>query len=98
MNLQEYIATNQSKYAVIGAAAYDADEVAQSISTSPRRFIKSETEYVILSLDPASIEGLVGYIQSSGTDVEYEFVQGSGKVSLLTHQQALDLLSTDSEG
>ena len=93
MNLQEYIATNQSKYAVIGAAAYDADPVAQSISTSPRRFSKNETEYVILSLDPASIENLVGYIQSSGSDVEYEFIQGSGKVTLLTHEEALELLS-----
>lgn len=95
MNLQEYIATNQSKYAVIGAASYDADPVAQSISASPRRFSKNETAYVILSLDPASIENLVGYIQSSGSDVEYEFIQGSGNVSLLTHSQTLELLETD---
>lgn len=92
MNLVDYIADHQSKYAVIGSANYDADPVAQSISTSPRRFSKNETEYVILSLDPASIENLVGYISMSGSDVEYEFIQGSGKVSLLTHSQAIELL------
>lgn len=94
MTLQEYIATNQSKYAVIGADAYDADPVAQSISPSPRRFTIESTEYVILSLDPSSIANLVGYIQMSGSDVEYEFIKGSGKVSLLTHEQALTLLNS----
>lgn len=95
MILQEYIATNQSKYAVIGAAAYDADPVAQSVSTSPRRFIVEAVEYVILSLDPDSIAGLVGYIESTGTSVEYTFNVGTGLVSLLTHTQALELLALE---
>lgn len=95
MSLQEYIAMDQSKYAVIGAANYDADPVAQSISPSPRRFVVNETEYVILSLDPTSIEGLVEYIKLSGSDIEYEFIRGSGNVSLLTHPQALSLLVSE---
>lgn len=93
MSLESYIATNQSKYAVIGGANYDADPMAQSISSSPRRFILDGTEYVILSLDPASIAGLVEYIQLTGADVEYAFVKGSGKASLLTHAQAIELMA-----
>lgn len=93
MTLQEYIALNQSKYAVIGADVYDADPVAQSISSSPRRFVLDGAEYVVLSLDPSSIAGLVAYIQQGGADVEYDFVKGSGKASLLTHEQALTLLN-----
>jgi len=94
MTLNEYLAETQSKYAVIGSANYDMDPVAQSISDSPRRFVLGGTEYVILSLDPAAVPLLVGYIEQSGAAVEFEFIQGSGKVSLLQHQQALDLLAT----
>jgi hypothetical protein len=92
MTLMEYIAVNQSKYAVIAASAYDTDEVAQGISSSPRRFTLDTTEYVILSLNPSTISNLVDYISTLGLSVEYEFVKGSGKVSLLTHSEALELL------
>lgn len=94
MTLQDYIAINQSKYAVIGSANYNSDPMAQSISSSPRRFTIDDTEYVILSLDPALIAGLVEYIQISGSGIEFEFIKGTGNVSLLQHQQALDLLAT----
>ncbi len=93
MNLREYLQSEHSKYAVIGAANYDMDPVAQSISDSPRRFVLGETGYVILSLITEAVPALVEYIHQSGIDVEYEFIQGSGKVSLLLHQQALELLS-----
>lgn len=93
MTLDEYLADGQSKYAVIGAANYDMDPAAQSISDSPRRFVLGATEYVILSLDPVAVPLLVGYIQQSGAGVEFEFIQGSGNVSLLQHQQALELLA-----
>lgn len=93
MMLIDYLLDPQSKYAVIGAANYDMDAVAQSISASPRRFWSGESEYVILSLDPASVPLLAGYIDQSGAGIEFDFVQGSGKVSLLVHPQALELLA-----
>lgn len=94
MNLSEYLADSQSKYAVIGANNYDIDPVAKGISDSPRRFALGGIDYVILSLDPVAVPLLVGYIEQSGVGVEFEFIQGSGKVSLLQHQQALELLAT----
>lgn len=94
MTLQEYIATNLSKYAVIGLAEYQADPVAQSISDSPRTFKIGDVDFVILSLNPTSIESLVGYIEATGSGVEYGFHEGTGLVSLLTHVEALELLQS----
>lgn len=82
-----------SKYAVISSAVFDTDEVAQSISADPRRFLVNETGYVILSLDLEAIDNLITYVQTLGVGVEFEFIQGSGNVSILTHNQAIDLMS-----
>lgn len=94
MTLQEFVAIAESKYAIILAANYDADPVAQSISASPRRFVLHEIEYVILSLDPQSIPQLYGYVLSTGNSVEFEYRQGTGAVKLLTHSDAINLLNT----
>lgn len=93
MNLESYLSNTESKYAIISAEAYTAEPLAQSISSEPARFTIGGKEYVILSLDPRSVPDLVAYIQHSGKDVEFEFVQGSGKVSLLLHGQARTLIA-----
>lgn len=94
MTLEEFLTAPESKYAVISGEAFDADAVAQTLSDSPRRFKLSTVEYVVLSLNPDSIQGLVAYVISTGVGVEYEFLAGTGNVSLLTHTQTIELLST----
>lgn len=93
MNLEQYLAVPESKYAVILAAAYAADPVAQAISASPRQFDLNGVSYVILSLDPAQIRQLYTYVTGSGNAIEFGFVQGTGAIKLLTHHQALDLMA-----
>jgi hypothetical protein len=94
MTLEEFLALSGSKYAVISSEAFDADPVAQTLSDSPRRFKINTGEYVVLSLNPESVQGLVSYVISTGVGVEYEFLLGTGSVSLLTHTQTIGLLST----
>lgn len=93
MTLSEYLSQPGNKYAVILAAAYAADPVAQSISDSPRNFVINEIEYVILSLEPAQIEQLYAYVTGGGNAVEFGFTQGTGAIKLLTHSQALSLMA-----
>jgi hypothetical protein len=81
-----------SKYAIIASSVFDTDEVAQSISLEPRRFVVENTEYVILSLNLEQLDSLIAYVLSIGAGVEYEFIKGSGNVSIITHEQALALL------
>lgn len=81
-----------SHYAVITKASYDADPVAQSISLSPRMFTYQGAELVILSIEPSQLPKLISYAEQVGNGIEYELIIGSGKVTLLTHQQALDLM------
>lgn len=92
MTLQEYISLGVSKYAVISTAAFEADPVAQALSSSPRQFTVAGVSYVILSLDPSSVSSLASYVESTGVGIEFEFIKDSGNVSLLTHAQALALL------
>lgn len=94
MTLAEYLANPESKYAVIRSDSYDADPVAQSISQSPRRFLLEGVEFVILSLEPLSVPELVAYAEQAANGVEFELTVGSGKVTLLLHSTALELLSS----
>lgn len=97
MTLQEYLANHESKYAVIRTESYQTDEVAQSISQSPRQFEKDGISFTLLSLDPAQIPALAEYAETTGNGVEFELTVGSGKVTLLTHSQVLELLPTTPE-
>ena len=81
---------NDLKYAVISREAYEADEVAQSISPSPRAI---DENHVLLSICLTKIEEFEAHIESLGFEIETEYVEGSGKISLLSHAQTTALLS-----
>lgn len=91
LTLEDYLKNTESKYAVIGADAYASEPLARSISSEPARFSLNSVEYVFLSLDPSQVAGLAEYITQTGKQYEFGFVQGSGKVSFLTHSQAQQL-------
>jgi hypothetical protein len=82
-----------SHYAVITKASYDKDLVAQTVSLSPRVFTYQGVELVILSIEPAQLQRLIDYANSIGSGIEYELTIGSGKVTLLTHAQAVALMA-----
>lgn len=94
MTLQEYLAIAESKYAIIRTDSYQADEVAQGISQSPRQLDKDGINFTLLSLDPEQIPTLAEYAETAGNGVEFELTVGSGKVTLLTHSQTLTLLGS----
>ena len=94
MTLEQYLAIPESKYAVIRTESYNADEVAQGISSEPRQFDKDGISFTLLSLDPAQIPSLAEYAETTGNGVEFELTVGSGKVTLLTHSQTLTLLGS----
>lgn len=94
MTLDEFLSQSGNKYAVISLESYNQDAIAQSISNSPRIFIKDDVELVVLSLEPATIPKLVEYVEESANGIEFELALGSGKVTLLLHSQILDLLSS----
>lgn len=97
MTLAEYLASTESKYAVIRADSYAQDEVAQSISASPRRFTIDGVEFVILSLEPMTVPQLAAYAEQVANGVEFELTVGSGKVTLLLHSEATALLESYQE-
>ena len=94
MTFEEFLAAPFSKYAILRKENYDMDEVAQSISSSPRTFIYDEIEFVILSLNIESLTELYNYLVSIGIEVEYTFQLGTGKLTLLNHPDALVLLDS----
>lgn len=93
MTLQEYIAAPVAKYAIISALTYYNFPVATNLATQPRIFNTESMAYTIISLKDSEISMLVGYIRTIGFDVEFDFTEGTGRVSLLTHQQTIDLLA-----
>ena len=95
MTLQEFIQTQGSKFAVIRKDSYDSDPIAQSISTSPRTFEYNGVDMVVLSIEPSAVETLAAYASQAANGVEFELTVGSGKVTLLTHEQALSLIASE---
>ena len=92
MTLTEYLASPESKYAVIRVDNYNQDPVAQNISRSPRSFEFEGVTMVMLSLEPNTVEKLVEYAGTVANGVEFDLTVGSGKVTLLLHSQAIRLL------
>ncbi len=95
MTLEQYLQSTESKYAVIRADSYEQDQVAQSISQSPRRFMFGEVEMVVLSLEPLTVPELIAYAEQAANGVEFELTVGSGKVTLLTHSQVTEILASE---
>lgn len=95
MTLENYLATPGPKYSVITEETWAADLVAQGIASQPRAFKLHGINYVILNVEPDSIQQLATYMEAMGTGYEFEYVEGSGKIKLLTHAQALELLAQE---
>lgn len=94
MNLQEFIALKAPKYAVVSILAYYNFPVATAMADSPTTFDTGTMAYAILSILDPQLPSLIGYIRTIGFDVEFGFTEGTGKVSLLTRDQVLELLET----
>lgn len=95
MNLATYLASAESKYAVIRSDSYAQDPVAQAISASPRTFDHAGVNMTLLSLEPLTVPELVAYVEQAANGIEFELTIGSGKVTLLLHSQVLALLEND---
>lgn len=95
MNLKDYLANPESKYAVIRLDSYTTDPVAQSLTPEPRSFVFDGVDMAIISLDPSMVATLAAYAEQAANGVEFDLTVGSGKVTLLTHSQALKLLPRD---
>lgn len=93
MNIQEFVANSESKYAVITLASYLSDPTAQSLTNSPAVINFNDTELVILSIPAEQVQELVAYAEVAGNGVEFELTIGSGKVTLLTHSDAIKLVA-----
>lgn len=93
MNLKDYLASPESKYAVIRLDSYTKDPVAQSLSPEPRTFVFDGIDMVIISLDPSTIVELATYATQVASGIEFKLTVGSNKVTLLTHSQALAIMA-----
>jgi len=88
MNIKEYINGDFLKYAIITREAYESDELAQAIASRPRSI---GVDYIALSISKSKAQEFADYVENLGYQFEFEFIEGSGKVSLLNHAQAVEL-------
>ncbi len=89
MTINDFIALPVDKYALISVAMWQQDPVAAKLAVVPRKFIVGAAEYCVLSIESTELAGLVEYVESIGSGIEFTFTTGSGLVTLLTHEQAL---------
>lgn len=92
MNLETYLSLSGPKYVVISKAAHLAEPVAHGLAPEPGGFIYNNIEYVAINVEPVALPDLIAYIEQQA-GIEFEFTQGSGLVSLLTHEQVLQLIA-----
>jgi hypothetical protein len=92
--INDFINSEQLKYAVITRESWMTDEVAQSLAPSPRVFTHEGVEMVLLSISKAQVRTLYDYVQGA---VEYELTIGTGLVTLLLHEQVLALMPQEDE-
>ena len=88
--LSEFIKGDFLKYAVIRRVDYEGNDVAKQISTTPASV---GDDHIILSIPIAKAADFSSYALSAGYEFEYEFVIDSDKISLLTHNQARELMA-----
>jgi hypothetical protein len=91
--LSKFTSSPELKFAVITRASFEADPVAQQLSTSPAIITKDGVELVILSIPTDQVTELAAYAEQAANGVEFELTLGTGKVTLLTHRQALKLVA-----
>lgn len=90
MTVEEFISSVGNKYATVALSLWQPDELLTLIAPTPRQFTVNGSEFVILSLEPHSVQRFVSHV---GGDVSVGF--DVNKPSLLTHQMAIDLLSEE---
>jgi len=93
-SLATFTSSGELKFALITKTSFDQDPVAQQLSTAPTVITVQDTELVILSIPTDKVEELAAYAEQVANGVEFELTLGSGKVTLLTHTQALKLVSS----
>lgn len=91
--LNQFIAEPGLKFGVITRASFEADPIAQQLSGSPVIVTKDGIDLIILSIPADQVEALANYAEHAANGVEFELTLGTGKVTLLTHQQALKLVA-----
>ncbi|WP_423186766.1 hypothetical protein ACO1PK_00695 [Alishewanella sp. d11] len=88
--LENFIANEQLKFAVITYQSWQTDELAQSLAPRPVVFLFEGVEMVLISISKFQIRQLYDYINGN---VEYIYpTLGSGKVTLLLHSEAEALI------
>ena len=92
-NLNQFITEPGLKFAVIARSSFDAEPIAQELSGSPVVIFVDGVELVILSIPTAKVAELAEYAVHAGNGVEFELTIGSGKVTLLTHSDAIKLVA-----
>ena len=91
--LSTFTSSPELKFALITRSSFDADPIAQQLSTAPTVLTVENTELVILSIPSDRVEELAAYAEQVANGIEFELTIGSGKVTLLTHSQALKLVA-----
>lgn len=91
--LEYFLKDGSGKYAVISTQAYYNFPVAYNLAQSPRMFNTDKNVYTIISLNNLQIPLLVAYIKKVGFDIEYQFTEGTNRVTLLHYYQMLQLLA-----
>lgn len=97
MSLETYLGVVGPKYVIVSKDTHTSEPVASQLAPEPRSFVYNGVEHVAINVEPLAVPELAAYIEQQA-GVEFEFVQGSGNASLLTHAQVLDLLSGIEEG
>lgn len=97
MDIEYYLSSTQSKYAVLRYDSYLQDPIAQQLTPSPRTFEFDGVTMAVISLEPLGVPALIEYINTLGSGVEFELTIGSGKVTLLLHNQILAILDEAAE-
>ena len=92
-SLATFTSSGELKFALITRSSFDADPIAQQLSTAPTVLTVENTELVILSIPTDKVEELAAYAEQVANGIEFELTIGSGKVTLLLHSQALEMVS-----
>ena len=96
-SLATFTSSPEYKFALITRSSFDADPIAQQLSTAPTVITVQDTELVILSIPTDRVAELAAYAEQVANGIEFELTLGSNKVTLLLHTQALELVANTQE-
>lgn len=90
--LEQFLKDGSGKYAIVSTQAYYNFSVAYDLAQYPTMFNTDTNVYTIISLLDLQIPLLVAYVRKIGFDIEYQFTEGTNRVTLLHYYQVLQLL------